>query len=61
MNKPQYNLASDSDASRYISHAKNWFNYERGHETFSEAAITIRVLAEYLANQDGKTLFKSKI
>jgi hypothetical protein len=59
--KTQYTIASGSDASQYISQAKEWFNYERGNEGFQDVgSVTIRAIAEFLANKDGKTLFKAK-
>ena len=59
--KTQFTLASGSDASQYISQAKEWFNYERGNEGFQDVgSVTVRAVAEYIANKDGKTLFKTK-
>lgn len=59
--KIQFDLASNSDAHQYISQAKDWYNYQRGNEGFEQSATAVRVVAEFLANSDGKTLYKSKV
>jgi hypothetical protein len=59
--KQTYNLASNSDAHQYLIDAKDWYNYQRGNENFAESGgIVVRALAEYMANQSNRTLFKSK-
>lgn len=60
--KIQFTLASKLDAHQYISQAKDWYNYQRGHECFEDGGgEVVRALAEYLANQENKTLYKSKV
>ncbi len=59
--KLTFDLASNSDAQNYVSEAKDWYNYQRGSENFTESAGTVvRALAEYIANQNEQTLFKTK-
>jgi len=59
--KQTYNLASKSDAQQYIADAKDWYNYQQGSVNFeASASIVIRSLAEFIANQNSRTLFKSK-
>ena len=61
LQKTQFNLASKSEAQKFISDAKEWYNYERGSESFeTKAGPVIRAIAEYIANQDKKTIYKSK-
>ena len=61
MYKLTYNISTHKESQEYISQAKEWFNYERGNETFKDSPVsTIRSIAEFIANKDGKTLYKSK-
>lgn len=62
LNKTQFTLASKEDASQYISQAKEWYNYERGNQHFeSVGGVAVRIIAEYIANTNGETLYKDKI
>jgi hypothetical protein len=60
LQKTQFNLASKSDAQKFISDAKEWYNYGRGNEGFESGGVVVRALAEYMANQEQKTIYTSK-
>lgn len=61
INKPQFYLASKSEAQKFLSDAKDWYNYGRGNERFEDTgAVIVRALAEYMANQEQKTIYTSK-
>ena len=62
LTKTQFILASKDEAQSYISQAKEWYNYDKGNMHFENVAgVAVRLIAEYIANNDGKTLYKDKV
>ena len=60
LQKQKYILANREEGKECIDKAKDWYNYQRGHEQVKRAGLAVRILAEYFANQDGLTIYKGK-
>ena len=56
-----YTLATSKQAARFNTASIKWFDEERGNEMFdSTHLVTKMAVAEYLANQEGRTLYTIK-
>jgi hypothetical protein len=55
-----FKLATNEQAEGYVEEAKDWLENSPSAVMFSSAkGVSTRAIAEYLANQDERTLYQS--